>query len=102
MTDTDTLALLEQHPSLEKRASRYGQCAAWFLGAQEIAHTHRNGRLDIRLGKSRIREQLDWLEAQESVTLRPRSEWLELDPAHPQARQVLRRLLSWMLDLESD
>lgn len=43
-------------PDLVRRRSRFGNACAYFLGGQEIAHFHGDGRMDVRLTRQPIRE----------------------------------------------
>jgi hypothetical protein len=43
-------------PGLDRRPSRYGNGASYFVADREIAHFHRDGRMDVRLTRQRIRE----------------------------------------------
>jgi Family of unknown function (DUF5519) len=57
MTPREVLELkMAQLPGLARRPSRYGDAFSYFVGNREIAHFHRDGRMDIRLTKERIRE----------------------------------------------
>lgn len=42
-------------PELESRPSRFGKSKSYYLGDREIAHFHRDSRMDVRLTKEGIR-----------------------------------------------
>jgi Family of unknown function (DUF5519) len=48
---------LSRLPGLVPRASRWGSLPAFFVGDREIAHFHKDGRLDVRLTRSVIRQR---------------------------------------------
>jgi|GEM_PF-2182232 len=92
-----TLDFLRKHPQLETCTSRFGKCEAWRIDGREIAHTHLDGHLDLRLGKALIKQHLAKLDAHPAVSLRDKSDWMEIDPADPKAMKLLRELLPLIL-----
>lgn len=66
-------------PELESRPSRYGHSSSYFVGDREIAHFHRDSRMDVRLTKEVIRR----LKAEQALDHRVRTrgssaEWAEV------------------------
>jgi hypothetical protein len=71
-------------PGLVRRTSRWGTEPAYCLGQREIAHFHKDGRLDIRLTRNLIRERraaggLD----PRVVTRGPSSDWVAVFASRP-------------------
>lgn len=95
-----SLDFLRRHPELETCTSRFGKCEAWRVDGHEIAHTHLDGHVDLRLGKALIREHLAMLDAHPAVTLREKSDWMEIDPADPKALKLLKELLPLIMASE--
>jgi hypothetical protein len=44
-------------PGVRRKASRWGSEPAYYVGDREIAHFHRDGRMDVRLTRELIRER---------------------------------------------
>jgi len=47
---------LTGNPNLSRKPSRFGDRFSFFVGGREIAHFHGDGRMDVRLTRTRIRE----------------------------------------------
>ena len=79
VTFADRLAnsLLEREGVTERR-SRFGHEAAFYSGGREFLHLHGRREADIRLGRERIRERRETLEARPGVRLRESrsSDWV--------------------------
>jgi hypothetical protein len=64
-------------PDLERRSSRWGPLPAYYIGEREIAHFHKDGRLDVRLTRTEIRERKARAALDPRVETRgPTSEWV--------------------------
>jgi hypothetical protein len=75
---------LAELPGVVARPSRWGHGSAYFVGDREIAHLHRDGRIDIRLTKERLRELKATGDLDARVRTRgPSAEWAVVTLAEP-------------------
>ena len=66
-------------PELERRPSRYSDSDSYFVGDREIAHFHRDSRMDVRLTKEAIRRLKSERALDHRVRTRgPSAEWAEV------------------------
>ncbi len=66
-------------PGVRIAASRHGTARAYWLGAQEIAHHHASGSVDLRVGRKLIAARHEELRGDRRVKLRSgTSDWLEV------------------------
>jgi hypothetical protein len=70
-------ALLERE-GVEERRSRFGHELAFYRGGRELLHLHGTREVDVRLGRARIQQQREVLEARRGVRLRESrsSDWV--------------------------
>jgi Family of unknown function (DUF5519) len=67
---------LQGLPGLERRRSRYGSSAAFYVGNTEVTHFHGEERMDVRLTKERIREMKETGPLDPRIQTRgPSAEW---------------------------
>jgi methylated-DNA-protein-cysteine methyltransferase related protein len=70
-------------PGVARRVSRWGTEPAYFVGDREIAHFHKDGRMDVRLTRAVIRERKSLGSLDRRIRTRgPSSEWVAVDAAH--------------------
>jgi Family of unknown function (DUF5519) len=70
---------LREVPGLARRPSRYGHTFAYFAGGREIAHFHRDGRVDVRLTRELIRERVSERALDGRVRTRgPSADWVSV------------------------
>jgi Luciferase len=75
---------LARIPGLVRRPSRWGREHAYFVGDREIAHFHKDGRMDVRLTKELIRERKVEHALDERVHTRgPSAEWASVTLSTP-------------------
>jgi hypothetical protein len=70
-------ALLERE-GVEERRSRFGHELAFYCRGRELLHLHGTREVDVRLGRERIHQQRELLEARRGVRLRESrsSDWV--------------------------
>ena len=75
---------LVEIPGVVRAPSRYGHGFAYRAGPREIAHFHRDGRLDVRLTREVIRLRKSEGGFDQRVTTRgPFSEWVSVRVSTP-------------------
>ena len=71
-------------PGVRRRRSRWGVEPAYYLGEREVAHFHRDGRLDVRLTKELLREMRSSGGPDPRVRVRgPSADWAAVTASDP-------------------